>query len=265
MPTVAGATDEEPEEETLGQRKKRLQAQAAAQSQAQPGARNLDGGAAAAATADADAEELPPRPSSSMANLLSANPVGSKPASKEYRAAEGTLLHASERQQAKNRRHILEQNKRSSSFGLDRPLVGVRHSSQGNTAAQNGGFAGGLLNAGLTGPITSMSTPTTAGNGGGYFAPRLQQQPPQANGTNYTYGLPQPQVNMNPMAYQGLPGFGPPLMNGDYVAQMRYAQQYGYLQPGYFPMQMPMAMQTEAPMPQGQRELIDRWRSSIAP
>ncbi|TKA53024.1 hypothetical protein B0A49_13537, partial [Cryomyces minteri] len=200
MPTAAGATDEDPEEETLGQRKKRLQARAAAQSQAQPGARNLDGGAAAAATADADAEELPPRSSSSMANLLSANPVGSKPASKEYRAAEGTLLHASERQQAKNRRHILEQNKRSSSFGLDRPLVGVRHSSQGNTAAQNGGFAGGLLNAGFTGPITSMSTPMTAGNGGGYSAPPLQQQPPQANGTNYTYGLPQPQVNMNPMA-----------------------------------------------------------------
>ncbi|KAK5039094.1 hypothetical protein LTR16_011858, partial [Cryomyces antarcticus] len=42
VPTVAGAADEEPEEETLGQRRKRLQALAATQSQAEAGARKLD-------------------------------------------------------------------------------------------------------------------------------------------------------------------------------------------------------------------------------
>ncbi|KAF7188973.1 hypothetical protein HII31_09896 [Pseudocercospora fuligena] len=99
------------QEETLGQRRARLQREREASGELpSPGA----------------ATRPPLRQTQSMANVLSANPVGMRVASANQSAAHGTLLHASEQHQKKQKMDLLNKNSRSSSYMLGNPLVDSR-------------------------------------------------------------------------------------------------------------------------------------------
>ncbi|KAK5706135.1 hypothetical protein LTR97_001121 [Elasticomyces elasticus] len=275
----AGANQEE---ETLGQRRARLQ-------------REIEEDEDVPLATIAQRPEMQ-RAGSSFANLLAAHPVGARKASKEHKAAEGTLLHASALLQAKQKQQLASTNIRSASFyGLDRPLVdaGSRPQSARNASgllgggnigakAPAGGFAGGLYNNGLggvgmSGPSqgiqTSASTPLFGAGGGqqrgGYFpsptmgfSPGMQQQGLMAPPTYRPGGLP---VGGSMTSY-GFPamavsGYGaPPQMA--MPMQMPYAGGMGSGMPmgagGGFSMGM-----MEDPMDAGKRAGIDQWRSSV--
>ena len=255
-PAAAGA---EAEEETLGQRRARLQRER-----------------------EASGEQRPPlKSSNSLANILSANPIGSRQASKEHQAAQGTLLHASAQKQAKNKAQLSGMYMRASSYGMEKPLVDARPQTarvpstmgllgqQAAGMAANGGFAGGKFNNGLGGigaaqqPLqTSVSTPYGMTAANSYFAQ------PTANMTfGGRYGgqqsmmgfagmqRPQQAPMMNPLAYQALGGGGAPMAGYGYPAA------YGGM--GSIP-GMPGMMQVDAPLDNKQRDAIDRWRMSVA-
>lgn len=175
-PATAGAPVAE-EEETLGQRRARLHRE-----------REVSGESSAAARPNLLHQR------SSFAELLATNPVGSRQASKEHQPAEGTLLHASAQHLAKQKAQIANTNMRSSSYGMDRPLVDATRSKtlrepgtagllgmQSSARAPAGGFASGIYNDGIggfrpsqvqaLGMQTSASTPMFGMNGqNSYFA-----------------------------------------------------------------------------------------------
>lgn len=218
--------DDEPEGETLGQRRARLQREAAAGG----GSRNTSGGSGA-----------PLRSSTSLANLLASNPAGSRNTamSRAHTAATGTLLHSSAQAQAKARSQLMNTNMRSSSYALDRPLVDARARASGDAQARGmlgneailsraatGGFGGGMYSNGAGGANVAaisayqnqqqamamgMGVPmvgTPGGNGvfasptTGYFGPP-QPQPMQAQMGMGGYGFPyQQQMMMMPQHQQ---------------------------------------------------------------
>lgn len=238
-------TQEELENETLGQRRARLQREREA--------------AEAAGTAP-DATTRPAiRQSSSMADLLAANPSGAaRRVTKDHQPARGTLLHASEQEKAKNRRSILQSNMRSSSYAqapADQRRAAPTRAVSGFAVPQQqpNMMAAGF--AGYTGMPTSNSTPMFAGANSYFPSPTAafqQQNMPMAN--MMMPGYAQPQMQMQPNAYQA------------------YGQQMGYAMPMNMnmgmgvPMGMPMAAggYEEGISPQ-QRDNIDRWRMSVAP
>lgn len=298
------------EEETLGQRRARLRAEAAANGMGME--RKISGGSAGAANTNTNNNLAVPsasrpglRPSRSMADLLLSNPIGANVARKVSSEAltaaltPGTLLHQSEQTQAKHRAQIYDTNKRSSSYGLDKPLVDV----QGPSGPQNtsAGFKGGAYNSGTGGAGVSpglglgvgvqngfpISAPVNGmyanGNQSGYFgvmAPNPMNTGagmafPQASGFGYPAMAGQ-QMGMNPFMYpqqlqmqqmqQMMGGMGyPPQM----VMQMQMAQRQQQQQMQQMQMQQIGMMQTgmvqEQPMDSGQRDLIDRWRMSVMP
>ena len=170
------------EEETLGQRRARLQRECGAGGEQ----RNISDGSGAA--------RLPMlRSSTSLANLLASNPVGQRAAAKNYQPGQGSLLHTNAQVEAKQRSALLSTNMRSSSQGLERPLVDSRSHTFGqqphsggllnpehNSRAPAGGFAAGTYNNGMGGIQlqSSVSTPMYNSNNmpgmdgtpNGYFA-----------------------------------------------------------------------------------------------
>jgi len=244
-PKITIPEDEhELEEETLGQRRARLQAVAALNSSA-PGVRNLSNGSL---------QPGPTMPLSppllkqrrSLADLLAAHPlhVGAN-ASKRITddvlvssMPENSLLAQNEARTAKHRSYIHDQNKRSSSFGFDKPLINVPapNDTYGGIK-RSGGFAGGALNDGMGGHSHDLPpTPMTMGNMSGYYG------------------------NMNP--YGGYPpqqmGMGMP-MNNNLNMTMGLNMGYGMPMAGGYGMMM------DAPMDPRQRDVIDQWRQSIVP
>lgn len=259
-PPAAAPTPEDLESETLGQRRARLQRER----EANGGLRNVSDGANN--TTAAARPGL--RSSVSMANLLTTNPTGAnRKSSANYTPTAGTLLHASAQQQDKHKRQLLNTNIRSSSYGIDRPLVNPQagtntraamagttgllgQQTPGYAAANSGGFQQGRYNTGIPGGMqTSASTPMFGLQGNNYFAsptagyynPQLQHQS--------MMGFPQQQFN--PAAYGALTGGG---------FGYGYGQQMGYNAMG---VGMPMGMMEEQMTPQ-QRANIDRWRLSVA-
>ena len=115
------------EGETLGQRRKRLQAEAAA--------RQVSGGSVE-----------PPvlKPSPSMANILSQVPqsaLGLRQVSDESRSP--GLISENQAKQAMHKQHILDQNTKSGNgTGIDEPLVNVTHDNQDTKVQGNRGGAG---------------------------------------------------------------------------------------------------------------------------
>ncbi|KAK4554713.1 hypothetical protein LTR86_008215 [Recurvomyces mirabilis] len=248
---VAGAEPEqeaEAEEETLGQRRARLQR----------------------------AKDVEAR--SGLNKLLASNPVGTRAAAKMHVPVEGTLLHSSAVAQAKQRNDILRTNVRSSSYyGLERPLVEtgrpgigvlggadrvVSHTGllgmqgTGGARAPSGGFANGVYNNGLGGvyspsPMqTSYTTPSFGmpmSQQGGYFAS------PTAGMVGY--GMPQYQQQgvMNPMAAYQQP-------MGGYRAGVPAMTAYGYGMPGQYG--VPGGILDEG-LDKQKREGIDAWRMSV--
>ncbi|CAK1364868.1 unnamed protein product [Cercospora beticola] len=241
------------ENETLGQRAARLRKEREASGQA-PGN-----------------ESRPTlHTSSSMANLLSRNPVGSRQVSRESEAAQGTLLHASQQHQMKQKQDLIAGNLRTTSYDLNQPLVDSRPRATadvsngliGNEASRpaNGLFVG----AKPTGGVNTTFSPA-AMNRSTSFGGLLGQQPSRpANGLFQPQshnamggGLPtsgsMPMYGMNvggqgyfasPTAGMAYSGYGaPPSMMG-YPAMPQYQQQavnpsayyaltggYGYHQP----------------------------------
>ncbi|KAK3707548.1 hypothetical protein LTR37_012043 [Vermiconidia calcicola] len=236
--TKAGASPQPPdEEETLGQRRARLQREREASG---AHSRNVS-----------DGSNRPPmlRSASSLANLLSANPIGQRPSAKTYESAQGTLLHANQQLQAKHKNQLQSTNMRSSSYGMGMPLVDSRVQQHGGpvnaggllsghqSRAPAGGFAAGTYNNGMGGiQMQQTATPMSYGgnpgiSNGGYFASPTagmggygnphqgmmgyQQQPqmrPQQQQMPSMMIFPHQQQQypsmMNPNAYNALNGYG---------------------------------------------------------
>ncbi|KAK4502458.1 hypothetical protein PRZ48_005883 [Zasmidium cellare] len=291
------ATTGADEEETLGQRRARLQKER-----------------------EASGEQAPTRPplrqSQSMANLLSANPIGQRPMGKNQEAAQGTLLHTSNQQQLKARQDLLNQNVRSASYGLERPLVDARANNTVNVSGliggersrpANGAFAGGTYNtsgynmapmdnSGMMDPLNSRRDITSglvgaqrsrpangAFQGGAYNAhasmaglPASNSMPmfPGAAAQNPYFASPtagmgmgmpysqmpmqmQPQ-QMHAPAYYALTGSGP-----QYNPMMGGVNTYGYGAQQQMNMNMNLGLDG-ANLDSAQRSAIDRWRMGIA-
>ena len=263
---AAGASATPDPEETLGQRRARLQREREAAGQQ----RNASDPAAAATR--------PPmvRSATSLANLLAANPTGMRMSAKNQEPAAGSLLANNATMEARQKTQLNNTNQRSSSYYLEKPLVDSRAQNsaqlngngllaqQYNSRALTGGFAAGTYNNGMGG-VTLQQTPSapvfatpTAGYAMGYGAqpyggmmgyPQMQMQQPMMQ-----YG--------NPMAAyggQGMTGFMgnafvPQTMGGGTYAS--YAQNMSNM--GYGAMGM-----TEADLNPNQRAAIDRWRMGI--
>lgn len=281
LPTTPGA-EVDPEEETLAQMRARLKRERETN-----GSRNVSG------ESNTNIGQTLSR-NSSMANLLAAHPVGpqDKPKTHQHSAPPGTLLHASEQSQAKARRSLIKNNTRASSYSLNKPLVDVPTQGknahmmsggllggQNNSMNVSGGFGGGVWNNGLGG-VGGRQTPTSTpnytavannGGGSGYFAPATKPL-----GYNYSqspmvgYGQQQQQQYQvgNPVAYQALTGATTPYGFPQQMQMIGGAYGYGAQGMGMgMGMGMPVGygMQMEEPLKPQQRDMIDRWRMSVAP
>ena len=262
-PQPAPPTQEELENETLGQRRARLQ-------------REREAAAAAGMAPEATARP-PIRQTSSMADLLSANPSGAaRRLTKDHQPARGTLLHTSEQERAKNRASILQTNMRSSSYAHAPPADQRRpytsrtasgfgllqqHPQQQQGMMPAAGFAG--YNA--MGMPTSTSTPMFAGANSYFPSPTAAFQQPGMPMNMMMQGYPQQmQTQHNPyQAYGQQMAYGMPMnMNMNMGMNMPMNTGMGMGMGG-----MPMAAgggYEEGISPQ-QRDNIDRWRMSVAP
>lgn len=272
------------EEETLGQRRARLQ-------------RERETGVATNNTTTAT--KAPLSRTNSLANLLSENPVNGKPNKRNgnnngntnannnpkkdtHAPPEGTLLHLSAKAQERSKKKLADQMRRSSTMGLRgevRPFVSVP-----SALSTPGGLAQGQQDY-----FAVQGAGMGMGMGGGAGTPGQMSQYGNGNGNLGSYQQQLPL--MNPAAAVAAYGVsGQPQMGGHaappYGMQMQmpmpYAQgfpmPYGGVGAGMGGMQMPyggvgmgmggmqMQMYADPSMNQGQRqrELIDRWRLSIA-
>jgi hypothetical protein len=270
---TAGASPQPEQEETLGQRRARLQREREAAGEQ----RNISDPAATVARPQMV------RSSTSFANLLASNPIGTRAAAKNHEPTSGSLLATNATIEARQKTALRNTNLRSSSYHLEKPLVDSRPQNttyvnasgllaqQHNSRAATGGFAAGTYNNGMGGIQLqqTMSTPNfampTAGYGMGYPTagygnamgyPQMQMQMQQPY-----------QVPMNPMAYAGqgtITGLmaGSTYMNNAFIPQTMgggtyasYAQSMGGL--GYG------ALATDEGLNPNQKAAIDRWRMGI--
>lgn len=264
-------------EETLGQRRARLQRER----EVSAGKQNLGG-----------VSRPPLQTSGSFASLLTFNPVGQRPAGKTYEPSQGTLLHANSTMDAKVRGQLLHTNLNASSAHLDKPLVDARPQTQPVTTGllasevskpAAGGFAAGTYNNGMGGIQMGATQPTqTFGMNGmnPYFAsPTAMPYAGYGFGANMYY--PQMQMpmqmqqtayaqSMNPATYNALTGgammSAPPMMGGGFMGNAynpgmmggtyaSYAQNMGTAG-------MSMGMGDEQ-ITNNQRAAIDRWRAGV--
>jgi len=256
------------EEETLGQRRARLQRE-----------REVSG--------EQPAARPPLRQSVSLANLLSSNPVGVRKTSREHQPVQGTLLYANAQQQAKQKAQLENTNLNISRHCMEKPLVdarlpsarasssiGLLHRSSG--VAANGGFAGGMYNNGLGGIAlpamqTSTDTPMVTVHGtNSYFASPTAGAMGSGGVMSPIYGMqPQPQPQMiNLPAYQALngasqmPGYGYVAISHGYggYGMPAHTPTYGAAAMG---MGITMDGGMDPPLDAKQRDAIDRWRMSV--
>jgi hypothetical protein len=243
----SGSAEALPQEETLGQRRARLQRE-----------REASGEMARPATASPSRPVL--RSNNSLADLLSANPVGTRMANKHAEPVHGTLLHANAQMQLKHKQDLSQQNFRSSSMLHNHPLVNANQFPTrdisgggllGNHASRprNGGFAGGMYNhSGQPMPLSAVSSPTLGMNNTGYFSPPMEAM----------HFSPQQQPLMSPAAYSTMPAAA---MVGAYgFGGMPYGSPVAMGMQGMMPMAAPIVDPALKP---DQRNAIDRWRMGI--
>lgn len=234
-------SEEAPEEETLGQRRTRLQREREARKVSDP---------AAAPTA----ARPPIRSSNSLANLLAAHPTGPYAGVRNAKEpAPGSLLSSNQQHQAEAKRKLVEQNVRSMSYTARGQPQQMQYTPQPANI--------------FSGLQTSASMPMGVNNQNGYFGHAAMQMgagyPTMVNPLAYqTFAAPAPTV------YGGMQGF--PMQS---QVQLPYAPAYvnmgGH---GYGNMTMPMGYPMQAGfggvpsglIEQDQRTNIDRWRSSVA-
>lgn len=268
---VAGAQEpeEEQEGETLGQRRARLQREKAQRNVSDP------------QSLGAVRPQL--KTSVSLANLLAVHPISANATG--YGKAEpvaGSLLAASSKAETEARKKLLEQNARSTSYNLPpRPTVAPTKSTS-NLAAQQGFTpAPAPYSQQQQMQAQQMALPQQQQQqqmypqmaaGMGVMGQNQMQYPPQ-------YGYAQPQQMYpnfaQPTAYagmnMGLPNGGVGLLQQQQMyGQMSGMQNYNtgmgagvgaHLQRA---MADPYAGYDEMQLSQGQRDLIDRWRLSVA-
>jgi hypothetical protein len=233
-PARYGPTPENLENETLGQRRARLQAER----EANGGTRNISDSAAAETTARPAL-----RSSNSMAHLLTTNPAGpSRRSSAMHAPQPGTLLAKSADEQAKAKWQLHDTNLRGMSYGAaGRPAAVTRNSSM---------------------PFSAMPVPQQMPS-----MPLwpMQQQAPNNFFASPTamqmggYGAYNPMANYAQQQQQMQAMYGMPIAAGGYVYP---GQAVGYGMPmgmGYGGMGM-----AEEDMTPQQRAKIDHWRQSVA-
>lgn len=278
------------EEETLGQRRARLQAEALARGDANPlGSRP------------------PLRASMSMANILSAHPIDNtnqvhKVSDEALLSSlpQGSLLRQNAMEQSRREADRVDRNKRISSFGtLDQPLVGDVNKAAPEQAiaakiqAYKEKMAGTGAGTPQTAPPSSMPSMMFSPMGGMTPAMSNMNLPgqrdsyfPQSNigmmgmgggmnnmgmaQPNFVYPgnnmsmMPQQMMAMN-MGMMGMPMGGMPGMPG---MTYPYPQMGGMRQSSMINLPNPMQMQQqsmmmEPPMDPRQRDMIDRWRNGV--
>lgn len=241
QPAEAGAQ----EEETLGQRRARLQRER----EEQP---------------TTTTERPPIISSNSMGHLLAENPTGTRKSSKNYEPSQGTLLHASASAQARQKQQIRNTNVRSSSYGLDKPVVSSRPQNQQREHTVRSALPGmphpgmalapGVYNNG----VGAQTTPAFGVNGqSGYFASPTAMPPAGRVVYPQTY---QPTYQHNPLAYQALTGS--PAHMGAFGFPNMGIPGYGYGTPQQMSYAQ-MGFGMEEPLDPKQRAAIDRWRASV--
>lgn len=249
------------EEETLGQRRARLQA---------------EGRQLRASNANTSQSTRPPlRQSHSMAELLSMHPSGhvANKVSNDMLLSSlpaGSLLQKSERTRTRHKQEILEQNRRSVLYGVEKPLVNVQ--AQPNHF-KNGGLVGTPNQFPVYNPMnSSMNVNMNMG-----MNMSMNSLPAQQAGMSFP-GAAQMYTNMSPVPQMGL-GFPPNgnMMGGFPPPQQQFGAMGAFggingmngmggmgafgFQHAAQAQQMPMDLM----MDPRQRDMIDRWRQSIAP
>jgi hypothetical protein len=259
-PVVHDAEDEE-EEETLGQRRARLQAEAAAQPQqlnAPPTSRpNL-------------------RSTSSLADILASNPIDPSTHARKItneklvsHLPEGSLLHKSVMDEEKRKQQRLNATMRASSYGTDPLLKGVsrekddddvplglklnayRQGANPMVGSGQQGMMGGGMQMPMQNPhMMGMQNPQMMGMQqpmmGGMHNPQMMQMGMQ-NPAMMRQSMMMPPMN-------GMPMQMPMGMNG---MPMQMNMGMG------MPMGMGMGMMQGPPMDPRQRDTIDRWMQGI--
>ncbi|CAI6320079.1 unnamed protein product [Periconia digitata] len=283
-PTSSPANVGAEEEETLGQRRARLQAEALARGDANP-----------------LGNRPPLRASMSMADVLGAHPVNPhnqvRTVSDEALLAalpQGSLLRQNAEKQEKHRASRLDVNRRISGFGsLDQPLlgsgVGVSKTTEDQAIAAKIQAYKDKLSGGV-GATTPMTAPPGMYNQPNPSMPGLQSMPGDRNSffpgsnmgmmgmSNMNMSMPMLAPQMNPMGMQvpmnqmnmgmGMGGMGmqgmmyPP--NGPAGMRAPSMMMPPQMQFGGLGLQQQgQAMMMEPPMDPRQRAAIDRWRESV--
>jgi hypothetical protein len=245
---LAGANDdeEEEEEETLGQRRARLQAERGDQP-ATPGTRPA----------------LGPRASTSLADLLAANPLDThnqaRKVSNEMLVShlpQGSLLHQNELDSQKRKQQRLTATMRASSYGDTLVKVGKGREEDDDDvplgqkiAAYKQAQNPMMLNAQMSG----MGGQRTSTMG------MAMQQPMMGMGMN---GMPMP-MQMQGMQHPGMMRQSSMMMPMPMGMQMQMPMGMNGM-PMQMPMGMPMGMgMMGPPMDPRQRDQIDRWMQGI--
>jgi hypothetical protein len=278
--------EENEEEETLGQRRARLQAEAVARGDVNPlGSRP------------------PLRGSMSLANILSAHPIDTTNAPRKVSdemllssLPRGSLLHQNALEKTRHEANRLERNNRISSYGsLDQPLVSADVAKQAPdqaVAAKIQAYKDKMAGVGLprsAGPSLmptpmggmnpSMPNLLAGGQRDSYFpqqampmgAPMGMPGMPITPNSGFVYPgsspmMPQQQMMGMQMGMMGIP------MNGMHNNMMM--NPYGQMPAGMRQSSMvnlPMgsanmsqqSFQMEPPMDPRQRDMIDRWRNGV--
>lgn len=279
----AASPAEEGEEETLGQRRARLQAEALARGDANP-----------------HGSRPPLRASMSMADVLGAHPIDPNNSARNVSDEQllsslphGSLLAQNAIKQERRRVSRMDLNQRSSSYNLDQPLLGEgvgRASQDQPIGAKIQAYRDKMAGVGVSTPMTA---PALSGNpmmnasmssinllGGqrnSYFPPAHGQQAMMGMGGYGMMPHPMMQMNMAGMGMGGMAGMGYPQMGGMGMGGMRQSSMInlptmpiggmngsmGMMQPGMGMQQNMGPMMVEPPMDPRQRDAIDRWRSSV--
>lgn len=279
-------------EETLGQRRARLQAEALARGDANP-----------------HGSRPPLRASMSMADVLGAHPIDPNNSARKVSDEQllsslpaGSLLQKNAIKQERRRMSRMDMNRRVSSYALEQPLLGEgvgKVAEDQPIGAKIQAYKDKMAGTNVATPMTapalgansmlnpSMSSVNLVGGQRDSYFP--QAQPMAMMGIKGANGFPMMQQQMMGMQMgmmtpqmMGMPGMAYPQMGAMGMPGMRQSSMVnlpqmgmggmgnmggmgmrGGMQPG---MGMPQNMGTvmvEPPMDPRQRDAIDRWRSSV--
>lgn len=234
-PKTPGLVDEE--EETLGQRRARLQAEALARGSTTPS--GLSPG-------------NPLRPSlkasRSLADILSAHPAGNRADKISDDALlsslpQGSLLHKNQQRTASRQARLRDSNKRSTSYGFDKPLLDVGPPTDGRTKSMV--LDGSSGNRGLLGKDYSNADLAAARrtSGSNQINKRTSMMTLGANNMGMGAGAPGNVMATSPMSMPAMNQSG--LLSPQMGMGMGLPMQQ---QPMMMPLQSPMQMPLQSPM-----------------